>query len=147
MIVDTLQNIGRYACLGPHFATATRFLMEADLDALPMGVSEVDGRRVYINLADNLLDRADMAWEAHARYADIQIILRGRERFGWSSTATLNPLNEETDFRSCTGEKDFDFTLTAGQFVIFLPGEPHSPGNPDGPAAVCRKLVAKVLVG
>ena len=144
MIVDTLANIGRYASLGQNFATAARFLLHTDLTALPLGVTEVDGQKVYVNLADNCLDRADMAWEAHDRYADIQLILKGRERFGWSSTAVPGPL--EGDFRACAGEKDFDFTLAENQFVIFLPGEPHSPGNPDGAPALCRKLVVKVLV-
>ena len=144
MIVDTLSNIGRYASLGENFATAAGFLLKTDLNALPLGVTEVDGQKVYVNLADNYLDRADMAWEAHDRYADIQLILKGQERFGWSTTAVPGPL--EGDFRACAGEKDFDFALTDNQFVIFLPGEPHAPGNPDGPAALCRKLVVKVLV-
>ena len=81
-----------YAGLNPNFATAARFLLETALDTLPLGVSEVDGRKVYVNLADNYLNRADMAWKAHDRYADILFILRGREHFGWSSTAVPGPL-------------------------------------------------------
>lgn len=145
MIVDTLRNIGSYAGLSDNFAKAAAFLQTADLSALPVGVAEVDGKEVFVNLQSNHLQPHDPAWEAHAAYADIQLILKGREKFGYAPEAELHPLKEGTDFRSCTAHSSFYFSLTEGQYAIFLPGEPHDPCHPvtDMPET-CLKLVVKV---
>lgn len=148
MIVDTLRNIASYASLSDHFATAVRFLQTADLTALPVGITEVDGQQVYVNLQQTDLRPHAPAWEAHAAYADIQLILRGQERFGYAPEAELHPLQEERDFRTCTAHSSFYFDLTEGQFAIFLPGEPHDPCHPvtDVPERGL-KLVVKVRMG
>ncbi|MBQ9288704.1 MAG: YhcH/YjgK/YiaL family protein [Clostridia bacterium] len=147
MIVDTISHLSRYAGLGKHFGTAAAFFSEHDPAALPSGRTEVDGENVFINTATNRLDRKEMAWEAHAEYADIQLILEGEERFGWSDRAEMDTLDPTRDFRTCRAEPQMEFTLSAGQFVIFLPGEPHAPGNPTGRPADCRKAVIKVRCG
>ena len=147
MIIDHIRNFGRYAGLNPHFASAAGYLAQHDPFALPSGREEVDGSNVFINTAVNHLDRTEMAWEAHAVYADVQLILEGEERFGWSDEADMDPLDESRDFRTCRAAPKAEFTLKAGQFVIFFPGEPHAPGNPAGEPADCRKAVIKVRCG
>lgn len=144
MIVDKLANLSRYAGLGKNFAAAARWFEAHDAASLPAGRLEIDGDQVFVNTAVNRLDRAEMAWEAHALYADIQLILEGEERFGWSDEAEMDPLDPERDFRTCRAEAKAVFTLGTGQFVIFLPGEPHSPGNPAGRPSDCKKAVIKV---
>ena len=144
MIIDHLGNIQRYAALGKNYATAAKFLVHTDLNSLPFGKTEIDGDRVFANYAENFLDRDEMAWEAHQRYTDIQLIVQGKERFGWVNCAEYGPL--DGDFQACYPvETPVQFTLTDNQFVIFLPNEPHSPGNPVKAPARCRKLVIKVL--
>lgn len=144
MIVDHLRNIQRYACLGENYAKAAEFLMNTDLNALPLGKTVIDGERVFANLADNYLDREVMTWEAHQKYTDIQLILRGKERFAWADRASYGPL--QGDFQACYPEDEpLSFALEEGWFVIFLPGEPHSPGNPVNAPGNCLKLVVKVL--
>lgn len=147
MIVDTLENIGRYACLGENFPAAVRFVQEADLTALPLGVTQVEGEKVFVNLQSFTAAPHEPSWEAHAKYADIQLILRGSEKFGFAMKAQLHPLKEGTDFRSCTAEEAFYFDLHEGEYAIFLPGEPHDPCHSvaDVPEDVL-KLVVKVLV-
>lgn len=144
MIVDHISNLSRYAGLGQNFAAAARYFEEHGTEELLPGRTEVDGDRVFINTAVNHLDRKEMAWEAHALYADIQLILEGEERFGWTDEAEMDPLDPERDFRTCRAESKVSFTLGPGQFVIFLPGEPHAPGCPAGAPADCKKAVIKV---
>ena len=144
MIVDKLTNFSSYAHLGPHFETAAKFVKENDLSKLPLGRTEVDGENVFINVFENIYDRPDMFWETHKKYADVQIVLAGSERFGWGSEVTFGEI--QGDLIPCGDVKGFDFVLTEGQFTIFLPLEPHSPGNPAGEPAPCRKAVIKVLV-
>ena len=128
MIVDKLANFARYAHLGKHFETAVAFVEATDLTKLPPGRTEVDGDNVFINVFETVYDRPDWFWEAHRKYADVQIVLAGCG-----------------DLIPCKNVVGFDFTLTEGQFAIFLPLEPHSPGNPAGEPAPCRKAVIKVL--
>ena len=142
MIVDKLENLSRYAGLSKHFETAAAFVKEHDLASLPLGRTEVDGDNVFINVFENVYDRPDMFWEAHNLYSDVQIVLAGSERFGWGSACVYG--EPEGDLIVCSDVTGFDFVLTAGQFVIFLPTEPHSPGNPAGERTPCRKAVIKV---
>ena len=144
MILDRMENLRRYAGLNPHLAAAVRYFEAHDYRALPDGKTVIDGENAFVNTAVNRLDRAEMAWEAHGVYADVQIILEGRERFGWSDTADMDPLDEKRDFRACRTEPQAEMILEAGQFVLFLPGEPHSPGNPAGAPSDCRKAVLKI---
>ena len=144
MIVDKLEAFGRYAGLGKHFETAAAFVKSHDLAQLPLGRTEVDGDNVFINVFENVYDRPDMFWEAHNLYADVQIVLSGSERFGWGRAFEYDA--PQGDLIVCSDVTGFDFTLTSGQFVIFLPPEPHSPGNPAGDDEPCRKAVIKVKV-
>ena len=145
MILDNLSNIGRYAALSAHFGVAADFLARDDLDTLPVGRHEIDGNNGYILSQENILKPHGMAYEAHARYADIQVVLSGEERMGWGAEGRLGELDEERDFMACHEVAGETFIVRPGQFVIFLPGEMHAPGYPAGDEeTVCRKLVVKV---
>ena len=144
MIIDHLSNIKRYACMGINYAKAVEFLANTDLKNLPFGRTDIDGDNVFANLSDNYLNREEMAWEAHQRYADIQLILHGEERFGWADKAEYGQL--DGDFQVCYPQTEpVVCTLKEGQFIIFLPNEPHSPGNYVNMPGNCLKLVVKVL--
>ena len=145
MIIDRLDRINRYAGLGANFATAARWLLETDLHGMEPGTVQIDGDRVYATLADNRLEPKTPAFEAHHLYTDIQLILKGRERFllGWDGQEG-DPPNPDSDYYPCEAEQALPFTLEENQFVVFLPGELHAPCNPDGAPSVCRKLVVKV---
>ena len=147
MIIDELSNIGRYACLSANFAEAVRFLSETALDSLSCGSVPVDGEQVFATLSENMTIPGERPFEAHDRYADIQVILQGRERFALGFEPSPGPLLPEKDFRPCRAEKHLAFILEPGQFVIFLPGEAHAPGGAAGDPAPCRKLIVKVLCG
>ena len=150
MLIDRLPEKGKrfsidYALLGKHFATAARFLETADFAALALGKHEIDGENVFVNVQEYIQQEKEPAYEAHDRYADIQLVLRGSERFRWGAGAP-GPL--KGDFREVTGvEDDVEFTLRENQFVVFLPGEAHAPGLPEKGPALCRKAVVKVLCG
>ena len=130
--------------LGKNFAAAQRFLLTADWAVLSPGRHEIDGENVFVNIQEYTQEQKEPAYEAHAAYADIQLILRGSERFRWGHGL----LGELTgDFRPVTGVTRYvEFTLREDQFVIFLPGEPHAPGLPEGGPAFCRKAVIKVKI-
>ena len=128
--------------LGKNFAAAQEFLLTADLASLSAGRHDIDGDNVFVNIQEYTQEDKTPAYEAHAVYADIQLVLRGSERFRWGLGT---PGELQGDFRPVTGvERYVEFTLRENQFVIFLPGEPHAPGLPENGPAFCRKAVVKV---
>lgn len=130
--------------LGKHFAAAQEFLLAADLAALAPGRHDIDGENVFVNIQEYTQAEKEPAYEAHAVYADIQVVLEGSERFRWGLGA---PGELKGDFRPVTDVKQYvEFTLQKNQFVIFLPGEAHAPGLPENGPAFCRKAVVKVKV-
>ena len=133
-----------WAKLGKNFATAQQFLLTADFVSLSLGRHDIDGDNVFVNMQEYTQEVKEPAYEAHDVYADVQLVLRGSERFRWG----MGPPGElKGDFRPVTGvEKYAEFTLHENQFVVFLPGEPHAPGLPENGPAFCRKAVVKVRV-
>ena len=86
MICDTLQHLGRYRGLHPNLDTAIDYLLTHDLTALPLGRTEVDGDKVFINLMDATL-HPDAGYhpEYHKLYADLQVDLTGSEGWGYTN--------------------------------------------------------------
>ena len=149
MLIDEIKKGSRFffdlGKLGKNFALAQEFLLNTDFALLSLGRHDIDGDSVFVNIQEYDQEEKEPAYEAHAVYADIQLILKGSERFRWG----LGDLGDlKGDFRPVTGvEKYVEFTLRENQFVVFLPGEPHAPGLPESAPAFCRKAVVKVKCG
>ena len=149
MIADRAENASRYYGLGGRLQEALRSL-SSDLTGREPGRYELQGDELYALVQEyETRPREACAWEAHRRYADVQFIVSGRERFGVAPADTLGasrPYDPEKDVAFYEGEGDF-VTLEAGCFIVFFPGEAHMPlVQVDGPERV-KKLVLKVLAG
>jgi biofilm protein TabA len=82
-------------------------------------------------------------------YADIQILLEGREAILYAPAEGLQPsipYNEDKDVAYYETIQGMRCPLKQGDFMIFFPGELHAPDRPDGPCGNSRKLVIKVLM-
>ncbi len=51
MVVDTLENLEKYASLNPLFAQAIEFLKSHDLQAMEVGKTELKGKDLLVNIA------------------------------------------------------------------------------------------------
>ena len=49
MIYDTIENARLYKGMNPHLDRAIEFMLTQDLNALPMGRTEIDGSNVFCN--------------------------------------------------------------------------------------------------
>ena len=155
MILDTLDAIGKYAGISPNFETAVRWLQKTDPEALESGRTDIDGAKVYAVVSENRLEPKDPAFEVHRRYADIQVILRGREGFRYGREGKELSGKPENDVWFCEADRQVPFDLEEGGFTVFLPGEAHALGlypekgkKPLSPAVPVtdRKIVVKVLM-
>ena len=144
MIVDDNRNAFRYRGLSPAFDRAFDYVSSFDPDTLAPGKTVIDGDRVFLLLSEMVYDRTQPQYESHARYADIQLVISGRERMILGTGGEEPLIDPEKDVGFCAAEPMCDLTLSGGQFVIFFPGEKHAPGirAVSGPV---RKAVVKVL--
>jgi YhcH/YjgK/YiaL family protein len=151
VILDRLEFAHSYRALGERFAAGFDYLRTTDLASLPDGRYDIRGRDlVAIVQTYQTKPIDDGRWESHRHHADIQFIIRGRERMG---VAPLSPeLQLEPPYDA---EKDLEFyaapssagqliTVTEGNFAVFLPHDVHMPNLLiDAPAEV-KKVVIKV---
>ena len=117
----------------------------------PLGKHDIDGNNLFVLVSeDETQPLAERRAEYHARYLDIQIVMRGVEGMTFSCLPAGEP---DTDWLA---DKDIAFlpeggqektvVLQEGDFVVFYPGEVHKPLCAVGQPAKVRKAVVKLLV-
>jgi YhcH/YjgK/YiaL family protein len=148
MILDSLENAGRYAALHPAFADAFAFLRRPDLASLAAGRHEISDERLYAMAADGPGKRRDAGkLEAHDRYIDVQLVLEGTDEMGWKPRASCSkPAGEydaKRDVRFFADEPDAWVAVRPGQVAIFFPEDAHLPMVSGGRI---RKVVVKVRI-
>ena len=130
---------------------AFEYLARTDLSALPLGRTDIEGDDVFVMISEAGTRPPDeVKFEAHRRFIDIQLVVRGQEAIGVAPVPTL------TTVEAYDSAKDIEFfavppqfsqlELRAGEFAVFAPGDGHRPSlHLDGPH-VSRKAVVKVSV-
>lgn len=150
MVIDSLDNISKYASLHPLFAKAFAYLATADLAGLEAGKFDIDGD----NLKGSVIDKPGMTtaesiakFECHNAHIDIQVVISGKETFGWkprnTCVAPKGEYNPEKDVLFYDDAPDTFFSLTDKKFVIFYPEDVHAPMIGEGNI---KKLVIKVKI-
>lgn len=147
MIYDTIANAALYQGMSPHLDRAIDFMLTKDLNALPMGRTEIDGSNVFCNKMEaQTLPAEEKLFEMHRVYMDIQIDLKGSEevRTGEIRGFACPDFSEEQDvgFGDCPTVASC--VLTPGSFTLCLAGEPHKPGIRVGDDPDLVKCVLKV---
>lgn len=151
MIIDHLDNIGKYASLHPLFAQAIEYIKSQDLLNAEIGKFDIaDGlKAIYSDKKGVTAAESDAKFECHNKNIDIQICIRGKETIGWKPRNTCKEqkgeYNTEKDVVFYADAPDMYFQLTDNQFGIFYPEDVHSPMiNMDDKEI--KKLVIKVRI-
>ncbi|WP_318378032.1 YhcH/YjgK/YiaL family protein [Enterobacter sp.] len=150
MIVGNIHNLQSW--LPQELAQAIEYVKQNVTDATPTGKHDIDGSRLFFLLSEDMTQPfAERRAEYHARYLDIQIVLKGQEGMTFSTLPHGTP---DTDWLADkdiaflpAGEQEKTVVLSEGDFVVFYPGEVHKPLCTVGEAAQVRKVVVKMLVG
>ena len=146
MVVDTLENLEKYASLNPLFAQAIDFLKSHDLQAMEIGKTELKGKDLFVNIAQTKPKTKEEAkLETPTAFLDIQIPLSGTEIMGYTAAKDCvpadAPYNAEKDITFFEGLAETYVTVKPGMFAIFFPQDGHAPGiTPDG----VKKVIVKV---
>lgn len=125
MIVGKLVDLYRYKGISKNIDTAIDYIQNHDLLALPKGKTIVDGDNVYIN-RDTYVARPmeECFYENHENYIDLQIVLKGKEIFGYThiSNPTLEvttPYNKGKDVTKYKCDGAVLFTLEEGFALVY----------------------------
>lgn len=130
---------------------AFEYLARTDLAALPLGRTDIDGDDVFVMISEaETRPPEQVKFEAHRRYIDIQLVVRGQEAIGFAPVASLvtaEPYDAAKDIEFfAVPRQSATLALRAGDFAVFAPGDGHRPSlHLDGPH-VSRKAVVKVSV-
>lgn len=148
MIYDTIAHIAAYRGISANMDRAIDAILATDFAALPAERFEIDGDNVYFFIQEpDLRSPAQAQFEAHRRYADIQIAISGGEDIGYMPTeqvASWKAYDTEKDIVfSDVEEKGVSLPLNAGSFMILFPQDAHMPCLKNANDGV-RKAVFKV---
>jgi YhcH/YjgK/YiaL family protein len=151
MILDRLQNHRFYHSLHPRLPRAFGALLSSDLLTAPDGTYEIEGRDLFAIVQRYQTKTADQGrWEAHKKYADIQYVVSGIERMGWTPVEGLEVVepyvaDKDVMFFRAQGCQTW-LTVAAGQMALFLPSDAHMPGLAEDAVGPVHKIVVKVLL-
>ena len=131
MIIDTIDNLGKYVALNPLFADVVEYLKNNDLQTMEVGKYPIKDKDLFLNLSLAKQRTKDTAFlETHINMIDIQIPITCAETFGYT------PLEDLPDFEY-NAEKDITkygdtkaqiyVTVNPGQMAIFFPQDGHAP--------------------
>jgi len=150
MIYDCLENLSLMPLPTPIRKKIAAFLRKAA--ELPDGKHEIDGSKVYVNLSHiTTKPLEEGVFEAHRKYADIQIVLEGAEQIGITQYPELDvktPYSEPKDvvFYEPRTPEYSEVAMRPGYFVLLLPQDIHMPCLAVKDPQPVRKAVVKVAV-
>ena len=131
MIYDTIDHLANYKGICRNLDTAIQFVLHTDLSTLANGKTVVDGEEVFVNVMDAQLKSVETAlFEAHRKYADLQISLSGNESIGWLPMKALPEWDEKEDnplFREYHEPANAILPMKADRFVLMFPQDGHAP--------------------
>ena len=146
MIIDTIENLGKYVALNPLFADVVEFLKNHDLQSMEPGKYPIKDKDLFMNLqVAKGKTKEEAVLETHVEMIDIQIPITCAETFGYTPLCDLPAFeyNAEKDITKYGDTKPQTFvTVNPGQFAIFFPQDGHMPCIIDEPEI--KKAIFKV---
>ncbi len=153
MLLGDLSRDDYAKSLPSIFAKLCEKLTALDLPNLPLGWQDLE-EGVRMNVMEFETSAAeDKQAEMHRKFIDIQLLISGEEMIEYGlqqpDLSKFDEYRDEDDYQLTAAIEDKnELVLKPNQFAIFLPYEPHKPGNcVNGKNKILKKLVVKVPVG
>ena len=131
MIIDTIDNLGKYVALNPLFADVVEFLKTNDLQTMEVGKYPIKDKDLFLNLSLAKQRTKDTAiLETQINMIDIQVPITCAETFGYTPLEDLPDFeyNAEKDITKYGDTKAQTYvTVNPGQMAIFFPQDGHAP--------------------
>ena len=131
MIIDTIENLGKYVALNPLFADVIEFLKNNDLRTMEEGKYPIKDKNLFLSVQVAKQRTKESAFiETHIEMVDIQIPISCAETYCYSPLCDLPEFeyDAEMDMTKYGDTKPQTYvTIKPGQFVIFFPQDGHAP--------------------
>ena len=147
MILADIRDAALYRGIHPRLDRVLGMLDAESLDRIGTEVLNLDGERIFaqrFHLQTVPFD--ETFFEAHAHYADVQLVIEGCEQMDIAPAYTLEQYEHRGDFYALRGEKKQSILMTPGQFAIFMPGDAHRLKIAVGEPAPVTRVLFKVLI-
>ena len=147
MIVDVLTESDKYLNINKNFKIVFDYLKTHNLNDMPCGRYELKGNDIFFNL-NEYETKPSQKLEAHTKYIDIQVVVKGREYMGYTNiknTTVTEVYNEEKDVMFLTGKVD-KILADNTNFLIFFPEDAHMPAVSVDKDEYVKKAIFKILI-
>jgi YhcH/YjgK/YiaL family protein len=150
MIYDTFENLAWYASPGSRLYAALVFARDVDR-TIADGRHVIDGERMYALVSTyETRPRAELRFEAHRRYFDVQALLEGAEAIDACpppAPETIEAYDAGRDVLFTKAPPAFvSLALKPGGFAVFYPQDLHRPACRLDEGCRVRKIVVKGLI-
>ena len=139
MIFSSIKNGDSFEKYPAAIQTALEYLKSHDFASMEPGVYEIQAE-----------DVADRRPESHEKYLDVQFLVSGRERLGFTKNTGNYKVAEHIKERDLifyeSVEDEGYIESRPGCFCVFFPSDIHRPQVISGEAMNLRKVVVKVSV-
>jgi biofilm protein TabA len=150
MIYAKVENMEDYFPKGGLFFNAVSFALSFN-PSNPDGRYEIEERAYALVSSYETTPAPERRFEAHMKYADVQVLLEGEERLDVSISRAhpaLEEYSEAKDVIFLGPPPEFaSLSMRPGYFAVLYPEEIHRPGCDLNGARHVRKIVVKVSVG
>lgn len=147
MVIDTLDNLEKYASLNPLFPQAFEYLRSIDFNTVEEGKIQLKGSDLFVNITTAKGKTKDTTTlETHKNMIDIQIPVSATETMGYTPLCDLPEFeyNAEKDITKYTGVTAQSYIdVKPGMFAIFFPQDGHAPCISE--SAEIKKIIVKIL--
>lgn len=143
MVIDLIGNYQKYEALHPLLEKGIAFA----LTLTGASAGRYEQGELYALVQENRaasLEEGD--FEAHKRYADVQIIVKGTELVGWQEVSRLEekaPYSEEKDIAFYEGE-GISLEVGEGMFYLLMPQDAHKACRRGREEEGFKKIVLKL---
>lgn len=131
---------------------ALKYLEQNDLKELENGRYDVLGDDIYVNIQDyTSKPETQGKWEAHRKYIDIQIMVKGSEKIGVGEidnfqTSEAYDEGKDLEFLSATNDNYQFINMNENDFIILYPQDVHMPQIALNTPSYVKKAVVKISI-
>lgn len=150
IIGKRFEELNRYIGSNNNLDTAIHFILNNDLSLFTPGKYPIDNTNFILIREDyQPRDLKKCYFENHKNHLDIQIVLSGKEGFGYSHKLNdhliiCDEYNNEKDVTKFMGKPEFIFEMTDESFAIVYPEDIHMPKIKLDDSTFVKKAILKV---
>lgn len=131
MIYDKFEHAGIYFAEDSLLYKAISYAKNLD-PSTPDGRYEIEGEDLFsLVMTYDTHPAAENRFEAHEKYIDVQVVLKGEETIGVTlenNLASLEIYSEKNDVKFLESPEDSSvLVMKPGYFAVFFPSDIHRP--------------------